>query len=70
MKAALLLAPGWSREMPPISLALLTASLRSQRHEVFPFDLNNEIYLRCKQEYNIRTNGNLKMIFAGQTPLS
>jgi radical SAM superfamily enzyme YgiQ (UPF0313 family) len=51
MKVALVLAPGWSREKPPISLAFLSASLRQGGHQAYCFDLNNELYLGCKQNY-------------------
>ncbi|MEI6631642.1 MAG: hypothetical protein WCL25_03395 [bacterium] len=51
MKVALVIAPSWSVVKPPISLALLAASLRKKGHDVFLLDLNNQIRLRCRDEY-------------------
>lgn len=47
----MVIAPSWSIEKPPISLALLSASLKSNGHGVSLFDLNHQMYLRCKDEY-------------------
>lgn len=51
MNITLVMAPNWSRVRPPISLALLAANLRKYNHKVYVLDLNNQLYLKCKEEY-------------------
>lgn len=51
MKVALIQCPGWGRDCPPYSLALLTAILREKNHEVFSFDINNALYCSGPDEY-------------------
>lgn len=51
MRIALILCPAWSREMPHLALALLSACLRKDGHQVFNFDLNNDFYHNCIGEY-------------------
>jgi len=48
---ALVMAPSWSLEKPPISLALLSANLRSHKYRVACFDLNSRFFHDCRQEY-------------------
>ena len=56
MKIALILCPAWSREMPHLALALLSANLRQDGHRVFAFDLNNDFYHGCLQRYKDKWN--------------
>ena len=51
MRIALVLCPAWSREMPHLAMAMLSASLRRDGHQVFTFDLNNDFYHNCTGEY-------------------
>lgn len=51
MKVALIQCPGWGRDCPPYSLALLAAILRNSGHQVFCFDINNTLYCSGPQEY-------------------
>ncbi len=51
MKIALIQCPCWGRECPPYPMALLSAILRRDNHEVFCFDLNNSLYCSGPQEY-------------------
>jgi len=44
IKIALVLAPGWGRDAPFYSLALLTGILRSRNFGVSVFDINNLLY--------------------------
>ena len=44
MKTALILCPCWSREMPHLAIALLSARLKSDGHDVFCLDLGNELF--------------------------
>ena len=54
MKISLVMAPNWSRVKPPISLALFAANLKKYNHEVSVFDLNNQLFLKCKEEYQAK----------------
>jgi radical SAM protein with 4Fe4S-binding SPASM domain len=51
MKIALLQCPGWGRDCPPYTMALLSAILRKAGHQVFCFDLNNSLYCSGPEEY-------------------
>ena len=51
MKVALIQAPGWGRDCPPYTLALLSAWLRRREHKVFVFDLNNTLYCSGPDKY-------------------
>jgi len=51
MKVALIQCPGWGRDCPPYSMALLSAILRNASHQVFCFDLNNALYCSGPEEY-------------------
>ncbi len=51
MKVALIQCPGWGRDCPPYTLALLAAILRRENQEVFCFDLNNTLYCSGADEY-------------------
>ncbi|MFH1202398.1 MAG: radical SAM protein [Candidatus Omnitrophota bacterium] len=51
MKVALIQAPGWGRDCPPYTLAILSAWLRRSEHKVFVFDLNNALYCSGPDKY-------------------
>ncbi len=51
MKVALVQCPGWGRDCPPYTMALLAAILRRENHEVFCFDINNALYCSGLEEY-------------------
>ncbi len=51
MKIALIQCPGWGRDCPPYTVALLSAWLRRQGHKVFGFDLNNALYCSGPDKY-------------------
>jgi radical SAM protein with 4Fe4S-binding SPASM domain len=51
MKVALIQCPGWGRDCPPYSVALLSAVLRRKGHKVFGFDLNNVLYCSGPDKY-------------------
>lgn len=51
MKVALIQCPGWGRDCPPYSVALLSAVLRRKGHKVFGFDLNNALYCSGPDKY-------------------
>lgn len=51
MKIAFIQCPGWGRDCPPYSMALLSAILRDVGHQVFCFDLNNALYCSGPEEY-------------------
>ncbi len=51
MKVALVQCPGWGRDCPPYTMALLSAILRSNGHKVFCFDINNALYHSSPKEY-------------------
>ncbi|MCX5714499.1 MAG: radical SAM protein, partial [Candidatus Omnitrophica bacterium] len=51
MKVALLQCPGWGRDCPPYTLALLSAWLRNNGHQAFTFDLNNALYCSGPDKY-------------------
>jgi radical SAM protein with 4Fe4S-binding SPASM domain len=51
MKIALIQCPGWGRDCPPYTIALLSAWLRRDGHKVFGFDLNNALYLSGPDKY-------------------
>ncbi len=51
MKVALIQCPGWGRDCPPYSIALLSAILRIQGHKAFGFDLNNALYCSGPDKY-------------------
>jgi anaerobic magnesium-protoporphyrin IX monomethyl ester cyclase len=54
MKIALVLAPAWSREMPHLAIAMLSACLKEKSHSVSIFDLNNDFYYQCKDKYKTK----------------
>ncbi|MCX5713917.1 MAG: radical SAM protein [Candidatus Omnitrophica bacterium] len=54
MKVALVLCPAWSREMPHLAIALLSASLKKNGHQVYNFDLNNDFYHGCSEKYKTK----------------
>jgi len=54
MKVALVLCPAWSREVPHLAIAILSACLRRNGHEVFVFDLNNDFYHNCIEKYKTK----------------
>lgn len=43
--------PGWGVKTPPLSLATLTAYVRSKGHKVLPLDLNLEFHLRRRDPF-------------------
>ena len=47
MRIALVLMPYYRRESPAAELGIIVGILRNGGHEVFPFDLNNGIFLKC-----------------------
>lgn len=51
LRVALVLTPGWGREAPPYSLALLAGILRSRGFEVSVFDINNLFYHKCSDKH-------------------
>ncbi|MDD5130372.1 MAG: radical SAM protein [Candidatus Omnitrophica bacterium] len=51
MKVALIQCPGWGRDCPPYSVALLSAILRNKGHKAFGFDLNNALYCSGPDKY-------------------
>jgi radical SAM protein with 4Fe4S-binding SPASM domain len=51
MKVALIQCPGWGRDCPPYTMALLAAILRNANHKVYCFDLNNALYCSGPEEY-------------------
>ncbi len=51
MKVALIQCPGWGRDCPPYSVALLSAWLRVKGHKAFGFDLNNALYSSGPDKY-------------------
>ena len=51
MKVALIQCPGWGRDCPPYTMALLSAILRNAGHQAFCFDLNNALYCSGPEEY-------------------
>jgi radical SAM superfamily enzyme YgiQ (UPF0313 family) len=51
MKVALIQCPGWGRDCPPYSVALLSAALRRKGHQAFGFDLNNALYCSGPDKY-------------------
>jgi len=51
MKIALVQCPGWGRDCPPYTMALLSSILRENDHKVFNFDLNNILYCSSSAEY-------------------
>jgi len=48
MKVILIQCPSWCEFAPPYALALLSACLRQQGHEVYGFDLNIKLYNHVK----------------------
>ena len=44
MKVALVQMPQYPRDTPPLEVALTAAVLRAKGHQVFVFDINNELY--------------------------
>lgn len=51
MKIALIQCPGWGRDCPPYTIALLSARLRRRGHKAFGFDLNNALYCSGADKY-------------------
>ena len=51
MKLALIQCPGWGRDCPPYSMALLAGILRNAGHQVFCFDLNISLYYSGPEGY-------------------
>ncbi|MDD4893907.1 MAG: radical SAM protein [Candidatus Omnitrophica bacterium] len=51
MKVALIQCPGWGRDCPPYTVALLSAWLRAKGHKAFGFDLNNTLYCSGPDKY-------------------
>ncbi|MFH1640424.1 MAG: hypothetical protein ABIA66_00520 [Candidatus Omnitrophota bacterium] len=51
MKVALIQCPGWGRDCPPYTIALLSAWLRRRDHKAFGFDLNNALYISGPDKY-------------------
>ena len=51
MKIALIQCPGWGRDCPPYTVALLSAWLRRSGHKAFGFDLNNALYCSGPDKY-------------------
>lgn len=51
MIVALIQCPGWGRDCPPYTVALLSAWLRRREHKVFGFDLNNALYCSGPDKY-------------------
>jgi len=51
MRIALIQCPGWGRDCPPYTIALLSAWLRRRGHKVFGFDLNNTLYCSGSDKY-------------------
>lgn len=51
MRIALIQCPGWGRDCPPYSIALLAGILRSEGHEVFCFDVNIALYCSSPENY-------------------
>jgi anaerobic magnesium-protoporphyrin IX monomethyl ester cyclase len=51
MRVALVLCPSWSIEVPHLAMAMLSAYLRRDGHQVFTFDLNNDFYHNCIEDY-------------------
>ncbi|MBU1999059.1 MAG: hypothetical protein KKE64_06155, partial [Candidatus Omnitrophica bacterium] len=51
MKIALVQCPGWGRDCPPYTVALLASILRKAGHRVFCFDINNSLYWSGSEEY-------------------
>lgn len=51
MITALVQCPGWGRDCPPYTLALLSAVLRKTGCDVVNFDLNNSLYCSGHDEY-------------------
>ncbi len=53
MKIALIQCPGWGRDCPPYTIALLSALIRNNGHEAFCFDINNKLYHSSSEEYRV-----------------
>jgi radical SAM superfamily enzyme YgiQ (UPF0313 family) len=51
MKIALVQCPGWGRDCPPYAMALLSAILRRESHDVFCFDINHALYCSSPEGY-------------------
>jgi radical SAM protein with 4Fe4S-binding SPASM domain len=51
MKVVLIQCPGWGRDCPPYTIALLSAWLRRSGHKAFGFDLNNALYCSGPDKY-------------------
>ena len=54
MNIALVLTPAWSREMPHLAIAMLSACLRKKSYDVVTFDFNNDFYYKCKEKYKTK----------------
>ena len=51
MNIALIQAPGWGRDCPPFTLALLSAIVRRVGQKASCFDINNSLYYSSPQQY-------------------
>jgi len=51
MKIALIQAPGWGRDCPPYTMALLSAIAREAGHKTYCFDINNSLYCSGPDKY-------------------
>jgi radical SAM superfamily enzyme YgiQ (UPF0313 family)/molybdenum cofactor biosynthesis enzyme MoaA len=51
MKVTLIQAPAWGTYDPPLSIAQLSACLKSEGHELFVLDMNIKLYLRRTENY-------------------
>ena len=69
MKVALLQCPGWGRDCPPYSVALLSAVLRTKGHKAFGFDLNNALYCSGPDKYRQMWDDKDKYSFWGNPAL-
>ena len=52
MKVAFIQCPGWGRDCPPYTIALLSAWIKRRGHKAIGFDINNALYCSGPDKYS------------------